>query len=248
MSVIRINKTKDYTVMSNHHFRNKEMTLKAKGLLSMMLSLPDSWDYSIAGLVTLSADGESSVRTALQELEKFGYLKRTRTRKDGKLDDIIYDIFETPQCDFLNVENLKQENLILENQCQLNTKEINNLNNKNTKDKCTISKNIKIQKILDKKYLEYDIADNIIELLDKFFETLIENKCLVTTYKIESILSRLAPCDVTTQEKAINLSLSKGYKDIDPAWIVNSKQSKHGTFYNQESDTKKSETVGNYTF
>lgn len=97
MAVMRINKTTDYTVMSNTHFKEKEMTLKAKGLLSLMLSLPDGWDYSIAGLVTLSKDGKDSVMTALQELERLGYLKRTRTTDNkGQFAGYDYDIYEKP--------------------------------------------------------------------------------------------------------------------------------------------------------
>lgn len=97
MAVMRINKTGDYTVMSNAHFKEKGMTLKAKGLLSLMLSLPDGWDYSIAGLVTLSKDGKDSVMTALQELEKFRYLKRTKTIDEkGQFSGYDYDIYEKP--------------------------------------------------------------------------------------------------------------------------------------------------------
>ena len=70
--VFRVNRTKDYTVMSNHHFKNKNLSLKAKGLLSLMLSLPDDWNYSIKGLVTLSKDGRDSVMAALKELESEG--------------------------------------------------------------------------------------------------------------------------------------------------------------------------------
>lgn len=98
MAVFRIHKTKDYTVMSNVHFREKEMTLKAKGLLSMMMALPDDWNYSIAGLAALSKDGKDSVMSALNELERFGYLKRTRLMdSNGQFAGFDYDIFEQPQ-------------------------------------------------------------------------------------------------------------------------------------------------------
>lgn len=98
MPVIRVNKTSDYTIMSNTHFREKEMTLKAKGLLSLMLSLPDDWGYSIAGLVALSKDGKDSVMSSLSELEQFGYLVRTRaTDKHGRFLGYDYDVFESPQ-------------------------------------------------------------------------------------------------------------------------------------------------------
>lgn len=98
MSVMRVHKTANFTVMSNYHFREKKMSLKAKGLLSLMLSLPDDWDYSVAGLTTLSKDGKDGVMTALAELEKFGYLTRQRMTNDkGQFDGIEYNIYERPQ-------------------------------------------------------------------------------------------------------------------------------------------------------
>lgn len=97
MATMRVHKTADYTVMSNRHFRERKMSLKAKGLLSLMLSLPEDWDYSVAGLATLSKDGKDSVNAALQELERFGYLVRTRTSDaGGKFTGYDYDIYEEP--------------------------------------------------------------------------------------------------------------------------------------------------------
>lgn len=98
MSVVRIHKTNNYTVMSNYHFKERKMSLKAKGLLSLMLSLPDSWNYSVSGLVKLSKDGKDSVMSALGELENFGYLTRERvTNEKGQFNGVEYNIFETPQ-------------------------------------------------------------------------------------------------------------------------------------------------------
>lgn len=100
MSVIRVNKTKDYTVMSNHHLKNMNLSLKAKGLLSQMLSLPDDWDYSIAGLAAINKENESSIKSALGELKQEGYLTITKLMPDetgsGRIE-YIYDIFEQPQ-------------------------------------------------------------------------------------------------------------------------------------------------------
>ena len=73
MAIFRIEKNKNYTVMSNYHFKEKNMTLKAKGLLSLMLSLPDDWDYSINGLVAICKENETSIKNTLEELKKFGY-------------------------------------------------------------------------------------------------------------------------------------------------------------------------------
>lgn len=97
MAVFRVHKNENYTVLSNYHFKEKGMSLKAKGLLSLMLSLPDNWDYSAAGLVTLSKDGKDSVNAALKELEKFGYLRRTQAYDEsGKFGGYNYEIFEQP--------------------------------------------------------------------------------------------------------------------------------------------------------
>ena len=74
MSVVRINKNNNYTVMSNYHLRDRELSLKAKGLLSMMLSLPDDWDCSIAGLVAICKENETDIKAILNELEKLKYI------------------------------------------------------------------------------------------------------------------------------------------------------------------------------
>ena len=97
MTVFRIEKTKDFTVMSNHHLRNKTLSLKAKGLLSLMLSLPEDWDYTTKGLAQICKEGVDSISTALKELEKHGYLTRHRIRyKNGQLGDVEYTIHERP--------------------------------------------------------------------------------------------------------------------------------------------------------
>jgi len=97
MPVFRIEKTKNYTVMSNHHLKNRNISLKAKGLLSVMLSLPDEWNYTLKGLAHICKEGIDSVRTAIKELEDAGYVQRNRLRNDkGKFSDIEYVIYENP--------------------------------------------------------------------------------------------------------------------------------------------------------
>lgn len=140
MAVIRINKTGDYTVMSNAHFKEKDMSLKAKGLLSLMLSLPDEWNYSIAGLVTLSSDGKDSVMNGLTELEKFGYLKRTKLKNaNGTFAGYDYDVYEKPFAVQPYAENPNTEKPNTENPPQLSTKELNtkksSIKESNTKEK-----------------------------------------------------------------------------------------------------------------
>ena len=82
MSVLRIEKIKGFTTMSNHHLKNKNLSLKAKGLLSLMLSLPDEWDYTVRGLASICKDGVDSISTAIKELEAEGYLIRERVRNE----------------------------------------------------------------------------------------------------------------------------------------------------------------------
>ena len=98
MAVFRVNKTNNFTVMSNHHFKNRKLSLKAMGLLPLMLSLPDTWDYSLKGLSVICSDELSSVRAGIEELEKHGYVIRERKRDvHGRLADTEYSIFEVPQ-------------------------------------------------------------------------------------------------------------------------------------------------------
>ena len=98
MAVFRIEKTRDYTVMSNYHLRDRSLSLKAKGLLSLMLSLPEDWDYTMKGLARICKDGIDSISGGIRELEAHGYLVRERVRNEnGQLGSIEYTILEQPQ-------------------------------------------------------------------------------------------------------------------------------------------------------
>ncbi|SJW18707.1 conjugative transposon protein [Clostridioides difficile] len=114
MAVFRVEKNKGYTVMSNHHLRNKELSLKAKGLLSQMLSLPEDWDYTLAGLSLINRESIDAIRTAVWELEKAGYITRQQGRDEKvKMTAIEYTIYEQPQPPALDCP-------VLENPTQLN--------------------------------------------------------------------------------------------------------------------------------
>ena len=119
MAVFRVEKNKGYTVMSNHHLRNKALSLKAKGLLSQMLSLPEDWDYTLAGLSYINRESIDAIRTAVWELEKAGYITRRQGRDEkGKMTAIEYTIYEQPQPPELDcpvLENPTADNPILEN-------------------------------------------------------------------------------------------------------------------------------------
>ena len=129
MAVFRVEKNRGYTVMSNHHLRNKELTLKAKGLLSQMLSLPENWDYTLAGLSHINKESIDAIRTAVLELEKAGYIERAQGRDEkGKMTAITYTIYEqpispvpkNPTSDKPILEKPKTDNPTSENPMQLN--------------------------------------------------------------------------------------------------------------------------------
>ena len=141
MAVIRVNKNKNYITMSNYHLKEKQMSLKAKGLLSQMLSLPDNWDYSIQGLVAINKENECSIKATLDELKRFKYLivtkKLPNETSSGRIE-YIYDIYEKPkqEGEKQGVENLGVEFLGVENQVQYNN------NNKITNNKILNNKEI----------------------------------------------------------------------------------------------------------
>ncbi len=145
MAVFRIDKTRDYTVMSNCHLRDKRLSLKAKGLLSQMLSLPEDWDYTLTGLSLINRESKDAIRSAVNELEKAGYIERRQTTDErGKFSVNEYIIHETPAQPLLDyplsenptTENPTTENPSPENPTQLNTnrqnKEIQNTDQSNT--------------------------------------------------------------------------------------------------------------------
>ena len=169
-----MNKTKNYTVMSNEHLRDKRLSLKAKGLLSVMLSLPDTWDYSISGLVAICKESETAVKSTLGELKSCGYLvvtkKMPNETESGRIE-YVYDIFEKAQMGKQEVgkqgvENLGVENLGVENVRQLSTKE-SSTNESNTKESST-------KKETRHKYGEYQnvlLSDTDVEKLQAEFPT-----------------------------------------------------------------------------
>jgi len=220
MAVFRVHKNENYTVLSNYHFKERGLSLKAKGLLSLMLSLPENWDYSAAGLVTLSKDGKDSVNAALKELEKFGYLKRTQAiDARGKFSGYNYEIFEQPiqtkaekpTTDKPFAENPSTEKTTTENPPQLSIKELNteklNTENQDKIDKMDKSEislfepSSLTKKLIEINYIEpYDICideyNNIFKNLIDDFGFEIVRSCLwyfIGRYKAQ-------PCDMDGNE------------------------------------------------
>jgi hypothetical protein len=200
--------------MSNYHFKEKKMSLKAKGLLSLMLSLPEDWNYSISGLVKLSKDGKDGVMSALSELEKFGYLTRVKTQNEkGQFSGIEYNIFEEPQEDFALaekpiLEKQKEGKQNAENPPQLNTKELNIKNNK-------VLYNIN-------NYL--DILDTIIDSdLRNLYCSFLDNRNALSApltrkgfeYLIERV-REIAGLDVEKQKALLKTAIINNWKNVYP--------------------------------
>lgn len=183
MSVFRVEKNKNYTVMAKYHLKEKEMSLKAKGLLSLMLSLPDNWDYTIEGLVTICKENKSAIKTTLSELKDFGYLeiiKKMPNNTDTGRIEYEYVIYEKPKQEHKKqgIENQALEFQPLEiqpleNQLQLNNNILNTnkLNNNNIKHKYGEYKNVLLKDDeLEKLKKEYPNYEELIKYLDEYIE------------------------------------------------------------------------------
>lgn len=206
MAVIRVNNTKGFTVTSNYHFQDKEISLKAKGLLGLMLSLPSNWDYSVNGLVAIVKENKAAVQTALKELEEHKYLKRTRVQDETGRFDYIYDIYEKPydklpctenRCTDIQCTEVQRT----ENQPQINTNK-QNTNKQNTKELNTNEykeKNIKKESV-NSVISEYTENKDLQDALHGFVEmrTKARKPLTVRAMKLSlNVLDDLAVDDVT---------------------------------------------------
>ena len=207
MGVVRVNKNKNYTIMSNYHLNEKNMSLKAKGILSLMLSLPENWDYSINGLATLSKDGKDSVMSALNELEELGYLVRTKlVKSNGQFDGYDYDIYEKP-----NLDQPCSVKPNMDNQTQINTNIINN--NK-------LKTNINKKEMIKENYFEND------ELNETFIEYLNLRKKLKAVNSdraIKMLINELNNYDDDVKIKMLEQSIVNSWKSVYPLKNQNKK-------------------------
>lgn len=189
MAYFRVNKSKNYTVMSNHHLRDKNLSLRAIGLLSKMLSLPDNWDYSIKGLVAICKDKEPTVRGALSELKEQGYVVVTKlmpgTTSSGRIE-YVYDIYESPRnqtgekqgggkqgLEKQGVEFQGLEFLDLVKRAQLNTKEVStkelNTERVNTEDAVVDTSLVNIVDQPEEESIDDDGFGKIVEFYQENF-------------------------------------------------------------------------------
>lgn len=243
---IRVIKNKDFTIMSNYHLRDKSLSLKAKGLLSQMLSLPENWDYTIAGLAAINKDGIDSIKSAIKELEKAGYIQRERIRNEkGQVKGIDYIIYETPPKPKAEnplqvepkTENPTQEKPIMEKHTQLNTNKLNtNINNQSiyqskyqSKDKKidrqiddnrTISQQYEQYKLIFKENISYDaFVQDDVSLVDEIVN--IAAEVLAFQQNPVKINSNLLPADIVKKRL---LELKKD--DIDYILLAFSRNTK----------------------
>jgi len=181
MAVFRIEKTRDYTVMANHHLRNTALSLKAKGLLSLMLSLPENWDYTTKGLARICRDGVDSICATVKELEEHGYIIRERIRNSkGQLTTIEYTILEHPKLPLPEQEKPERENPVLDNPIleepeQGNPAQLNTKKSSNQKSITDLSSTEPSNPILSNPY-EPQVADRMgMDTRETYREIILEN-------------------------------------------------------------------------
>lgn len=211
----KVNKTKDYTVISNTHLRDKRLSLKSKGLLTMMLSLPDNWDYSINGLVAICKEGKDGVRTALDELKANGYLIISKERESSGRYTYIYNIYEKPDTgkpylakpstEVPDMEKPATENPTQLNTDKLNTKELNT--DKSNKERCADALGISAPE-----------KGDLQRALDAFVSHRKGMKKPLSADALELIRKRLDELAATDAEKVaiLNQSIRSGWKDVFP--------------------------------
>ena len=215
MAVIRVNNTKGFTVMSNYHFQDKEISLKAKGLLGLMLSLPSNWDYSVNGLVAIVKENKAAVQTALKELEEHKYLKRTRVQDETGRFDYIYDIYEKPYDKLPCTENQCTDIQCTEVQCTENQPQINtnkqNTNKQSTKELNTNEykeKNIKKESV-NSVIAEYTENKDLQDALHGFVEMRTKARKPLTARAMKLSLNKLneLALDDVTKIAIVNQSI-----------------------------------------
>lgn len=204
--VFRIEKNKNYTVMSNYHLRDKNLSLKAKGLLSWMLSNNDDWDFSIAGIVACCKEGETTINTALKELQNYGYvvIKKIMPNKDSNRIHYEYFVYEYPQ----GVESLGLENQAPESQ-GVESQGVENQGQRN------INKSINKKRNINKQYSDNPELDSAIK---DFIDSRKKMKKPMTDRAIELFIKRLQSLEKTDQGQIdiINTAIERGWMTVYP--------------------------------
>jgi hypothetical protein len=232
MAVIRVQKTDNYTVMSNHHLRNKEMSLKAKGLMSLMLSLPPKWDYSIGGLVAICKESHTSIRSALKELEENRYLVRERKNNEKGYFTYEYILYEMPlphtekqhtdsayidkqYTEEVDTETNRQINKDVLIKDELNKEKINKDKTTTTKPKSKIKKN-RISSY-DEILSSFVPNESLRELYKDFIEAREAMEAPITRQGLKVLIDRcekLSNHNVRIQKLLLETALVNGWKNV----------------------------------
>ena len=197
-TVIRVEKNREYVVMNNKFLRNKEMSLKAKGLLALCLSLPETWDYSLNGLVAICKENITSVRSGLKELEAHGHLKRNKLKNDKGQFTYEYVIFEVPYIENLYMDNQPIEKQPIENHSQLN-----------------IEKESIKEESIDKIFI--DIDPQLIPLYKEYLETRKSIQAPLTERGLKMLITRcskLSNGNVVVQKLMLENAIMNGWKNV----------------------------------
>ena len=203
MAIYRVNKTTDYLTIGKYHLKEKNMSLKAKGLLTLFLSLPDDWDFSVMGLSKLVVESKTVINSTNKELERFGYLVRTKVKDEhGRFIGWQYDIYEKPQTKkphsvlpqsvLPKSENSPQ----LSNNIELSNNKLNN------------NKEIYKEKYFEDEYLN-DLFKDFLDLRKKL-------KVVNTDRAVKMIVDKLSNYDDDTKKQMIEQSIENSWKTVYP--------------------------------
>lgn len=208
-TIFRVEKNANYVVMSNHHLRNKEMSLKAKGLLSLILSLPPEWNYSLSGLCAICKESQTAMRSALKELEKNNYLVRNRRKNSLGHFEYEYIVYEVPHTENRHTDKQHTQKEHTENRTQISKEELNT-NKLNIEG---VNKEKEINNILVSKV--YD--EELFELYKDYIQMRAEMDAPLTPKGLEMLIKRcerLSKNNIRVQRLLLENSLLNGWKNV----------------------------------
>lgn len=212
-TIFRIEKNANYVVMSNHHLRNKEMSLKAKGLLSLILSLPPEWNYSLSGLCAICKESQTAMRSALKELETHNYLIRKRQKNSLGHFEYEYIVYEIPYTGNEHAANQHTQKEHTENRRQINKEELN------------INK-LNIDKVNKEKDKEKELIDDILQkvgnadLIELYWNYIDMRKGMDAPLTAKGLQMLVARCErlsknnIRTQKLLLENAIINGWKNV----------------------------------
>lgn len=229
MAVFRVEKNNNYTCMSNFHLRDKDLSLKAIGMLSKILSLPDDWDYSFNGLVAICKENKASVRGVINELKERGYIEIIEERDNKGHYQYIYNVYEKPKTDKQTTDKQTTDKPKTDNRPQLNTNTLNTkkTNNEelNTKQKENIKRKDDLKEIIDELVSNDDVKKSLLDFID-MRKTI---KKPLTNRALEMIIKKLNTLSSNEEEQVaiIDQSIMYNWQGLYP--IQKDKQQQQGT-------------------